>query len=296
MQGKIIKGIAGFYYVHVPGFGLYECKAKGLFRKEQNKPLIGDDVMIVVLDEEKKLGNIQVLLPRNNELLRPAVANVDQALIVFSVVKPLPNLNLLDRFLIMMELEQIPCGICFTKTDLASEDEIKQLKEIYEPAGIELYFCSVFEKSGLEELQAYLHGKTTVLAGPSGVGKSTLINEIQGEVQMETGEISEKIGRGKHTTRHSQLIHQKDNTYFMDTPGFTSLQPPEIDKIHLGSLFKEFAPLERNCRFQGCAHIHEPDCAVKEAVLTGSIHASRYESYCHIYKELNEKRRYGNRT
>ncbi len=295
MQGKIVKGIAGFYYVHVPELGIYECKAKGLFRKEQNKPLIGDDVEIVVLDEEKKLGNVQVLLPRSNQLLRPAVANVDQALIVFSIVKPEPNLNLLDRFLVMMELEEVPCAICFTKMDLATEQEKQSLLDIYKTSNTDVFFCSVLKEDGLEMLLDYLRGKTTVLAGPSGVGKSTLINYLQGEELMETGEVSEKIGRGKHTTRHSQLIHQNDKTYFMDTPGFTSLQPPDVDKLNLGSLFKEFAQLEQQCRFHGCAHIHEPDCAIKDAVEKGVIHKSRYESYCHIYKELNEKRRYGNR-
>ena len=292
MQGKIVKGIAGFYYVQVVEFGLYECKAKGVFRKEKIKPLVGDIVEIDILDETEKKGNITNILERKNELIRPAIANVDQALVVFAVTKPKPHFNLLDRFLIMMESKNIPVILCFNKKDLAEDSEIQQLKEIYESCGYQMVFTSATDKENVEEVKQLLSGKTTVIAGPSGVGKSSLINMFQANVQMETGSISEKIERGKHTTRHSELIWIEDETYIMDTPGFSSLYTNEFEKEELKYYFTEFAPYEGRCRFQGCDHIHEPGCAVKKALEEGIIHSVRYENYLEMYKELKDKRRY----
>ena len=292
MQGKIIKGIAGFYYVHVVEFGVYECKAKGVFRKEKIKPLVGDIVEIDILDETEKKGNIVEILERTNELIRPAVANIDQALVVFAVTKPKPHFNLLDRFLIMMESKGIPVILCFNKKDIATDKEIQQLKDIYANCGYTIVFTSARENQSIEEVKALLKGKTTAIAGPSGVGKSSIINLLQENVQMETGSISEKIERGKHTTRHSELIWIEDNTYIMDTPGFSSLYTNEFEKEELKYYFTEFEPYEGNCRFLGCDHIHEPDCAVKEALEEGKIHPIRYENYLEMYKELKEKRRY----
>ena len=205
MQGKIVKGIAGFYYVHVVESGLYECKAKGIFRKEKLKPLVGDMVEIDILDETERKGNIVKILERKNELIRPAVANIDQALVVFAVTKPKPHFNLLDRFLIMMESKDIPVILCFNKKDIATEPEIQELKEIYETCGYQMIFTSAIKEENVGELKELLHGKTTAIAGPSGVGKSSLINIFQPDANMETGSISEKIERGKHTTRHSEL-------------------------------------------------------------------------------------------
>ena len=292
MQGKIIKGIAGFYYVHVVEFGVYECKAKGVFRKEKIKPLVGDVVEIDILDEVEKKGNIVEILERTNELIRPAVANIDQALVVFAVTKPKPHFNLLDRFLVMMESKGIPVILCFNKKDIATEEEIQQLKEIYANCGYEIVFTSARENQNIEEVKALLKNKTTAIAGPSGVGKSSIINLLQENVQMETGSISEKIERGKHTTRHSELIWIEENTYIMDTPGFSSLYTNEFEKEELKYYFTEFEPYEGNCRFLGCDHVHEPDCAVKEALEEGEIHPIRYENYLEMYKELKEKRRY----
>ena len=292
MQGKIIKGIAGFYYVHVVEFGLYECKAKGVFRKEKIKPLVGDMVEIDVLDETEKKGNIIDILPRKNELIRPAVANIDQALVVFAVTKPKPHFNLLDRFLIMMESKEIPVILCFNKKDIATEPEIQQLKDIYETCGYQMVFTSAIQEENVRQLKEFLQGKTTAIAGPSGVGKSSLINILQPDAKMETGSISEKIERGKHTTRHSELIWIEDNTYIMDTPGFSSLYTNDFEKEELKFYFTEFAPFEGQCRFLGCDHVHEPGCAVKEALEEGKIHPVRYENYLEMYQELKEKRRY----
>ena len=195
-----------FYYVHIAEFGIYECKAKGIFRKEGKKPLVGDHVEIAILSEEEKEGSIQAILPRRNELVRPAVSNVDQALVVFAVQKPKPHLNLLDRFLVMMERKEIPVILCFNKLDIAAEEDLDRLRDIYQPAGYQLVFISARLKKHMDEIKVLLKGKTTTVAGPSGVGKSSLINCLQGEVEMETGDISRKIDRGRHTTRHSELI------------------------------------------------------------------------------------------
>ena len=292
MQGKIIKGIAGFYYVNVVESGVYECKAKGVFRKEKIKPLVGDNVRIEILDEENKTGNIVEIFPRKNELIRPAVANIDQALVVFAVTKPTPHFNLLDRFLVMMERKEIPVVLCFNKKDIATSPEIAELEAIYEKCGYPIVFTSALEQENIEEIRRLLLKKTTAIAGPSGVGKSSLINLLQNQVQMETGTISRKIERGKHTTRHSELIAVDADSYIMDTPGFSSLYFNDFEKEELKYYFREFASYEGQCRFQGCDHVHEPGCAVKEALEEGKIHPVRYKNYLEMYTELKEKKRY----
>lgn len=292
MQGKIIKGIAGFYYVHVETKGIYECKAKGIFRKDHVKPLVGDDVLVDLLDEEEKLGNIREILPRRSVLIRPAVANVDQALVIFAIVKPDPNFNLLDRFLIRMERQNLPTIICFNKQDIATAEEKMALQQAYETCGYRVLFVSALEKEGLEAVREVLGGKTTTVAGPSGVGKSSLINRLAPQANMETGSISVKIDRGKHTTRHSEIIALGDDTYIVDTPGFTSLDISEITKEELGQYYPEFQQYEPYCRFSGCAHISEPSCGVKDAVEAGTISRVRYENYRILYQELKEIKRY----
>lgn len=292
MTGKIIKGIAGFYYVHVEGKGIYACRAKGIFRNEKIKPLVGDNVEMEVLDEKDMEGSVTRILPRTNELLRPAVANVDQALIIFAIVKPDPNFNLLDRFLIRMEYQKLPCIICFNKQDIASAGERETLRSAYETCGYKVLFVSALANEGMDELQKFLTGKTTTVAGPSGVGKSSIINRLQPEVCMETGSISRKIERGRHTTRHSEMIALGDGSYIMDTPGFTSLTISEITKEELGIYYPEFIRFEPLCRFGGCAHINEPDCGVKAAVEEGKISRVRYENYIQLYQELKDMKRY----
>lgn len=292
MQGKIVKGIAGFYYVHVAESGIYECKAKGIFRKEKKKPLVGDDVELEVISEEEKTGNIVRLLERKNELLRPAVSNVDQAIVIFAAKKPDPNFNLLDRFLIRMQMEHTDTLICFNKCDLLSEEERQALLHIYGDCGSDVLFTSAKTGEGIAGLKEALFHKTSTVAGPSGVGKSSLINLLQENVEMETGSISVKIERGKHTTRHSQLIPISGNTYIMDTPGFSTLYINELNKEELKDYYTEFAAYAGECRYPGCNHVSEPECGVKEAVARGAIAESRYENYVTLFEELKNVKRY----
>ena len=286
MTGRIMKGIGGFYYVEVEGAGLYECRAKGIFRNKKMKPNVGDIVDIDVISEEEKTGNLTVIHKRKNQLIRPMVANIDQALVIFAVHEPEPNFQLLNRFLIMMEKKQIPVIICFNKMDLASEEEKEQLRQDYENSGCRVLFSSAREGEGIPEIRELLRGKTTVMAGPSGVGKSSTLNTISPKTQMETGAVSEKIKRGRHTTRHSELIYLGEETFLMDTPGFSSLYLEDIDKEELRFYFPEFADYENQCRFNGCSHIHEPGCAVKQALEEGAISRMRYDDYCYLYEEL----------
>lgn len=292
MQGKIIKGIAGFYYIYAEDGNVYECKAKGIFRKDNFKPLVGDNVEITVLNEEEKKGSVTSILPRRNSLIRPAVANVDQAFLIFAMENPKPNFLLLDRFLIMMKQQEIPAVICFNKKDVGEKEEMEKLYEIYTGCGYRVVLSSTYEGEGMDEIHEILKGKTTVVAGPSGVGKSSITNCMQGEVQMETGEISKKLKRGKHTTRHSQVIPVEKNTFLVDTPGFSSLYLTDMKEEELRDYFPEFVMYEPQCRFQGCMHIHEPGCAVKKALSEGKISQQRYDNYLALYEELKEKRRY----
>ncbi len=297
IQGKIIKGIAGFYYVYAgedakEGDRVYECKAKGIFRKEKKKPLVGDNVWMEVLEEKARIGNIIDILPRHNELIRPAVANIDQALIIFAIVKPEPNFNLLDRFLIMMEQQGLSSIICFNKQDIAEKAEKEMLQRAYASCGCRILFVSAKDGEGMEELRTLLREKTTAVAGPSGVGKSSVINYLNPKAGMETGEISRKIDRGRHTTRHSEIITLQENTYIMDTPGFTSLKLFSMEKEDLHKYYREFAEYEAGCRFLGCAHLNEPDCEVKRALEEGKISRVRYKNYKALYQELQERKRY----
>ena len=292
MQGKIIRGVGGFYYVHTEKGTVYECRAKGVFRKEKIKPLVGDDVEISVIDEQHRSGNIEQILPRRNTLIRPAAANVDQALVVFAAASPRPNLNLLDRFLIYMGQQEIPVLIAFNKEDLVEEQEMSELEDIYRKCGSRVFPLSIVKERGLDSLKKQLEGKTTVVAGPSGVGKSSLTNVLQQKVRMEVGEVSRKIDRGRHTTRHTELIALGGETYFLDTPGFSSLYLQGVEYEELKLFFYEFQEYEPQCRFQGCMHIHEPDCAVKKAVENGEIHRSRYENYVLLAEELKNRRKY----
>ncbi len=291
MRGKIIKGIAGFYYIWGEDDCLYECKAKGGFRKDGIKPLVGDNVEIQILDTQEKLGNIEKILQRKNELIRPAVANIDQAMIIFAMAEPMPNLNLLDRFLVMMEWQGVETVICFSKQDVVDATKEEELKAVYESCSNRVIAFSSKENTGIDQVRECLLGKTTVLAGPSGVGKSSLLNRLYPKAQSQTGEISEKIGRGKHTTRHSELFHIDRHTFLFDTPGFSSLRLPEIRPEELCQYFTEFLPYEGQCRFLPCSHVHEPDCVIREKLEEGIICRSRYDNYVQMYGELAENGR-----
>lgn len=292
MTGKIIKGIGGFYYVVCENGVTYECKAKGVFRNRKIKPLVGDNVEIEILDAEKNLGNIEDILPRFNWLNRPAVANVDQTVIIFAVSAPAPNFNLLDRFLINMEQHEVPTIICFNKIDLEGFRQSEDICRSYTKSGYEVLFISAESGYGINTLEAVIKGKTTVFAGPSGVGKSSTLNSLFPDANVQTGGLSEKIQRGKHTTRHSELMFVDDDTYIMDTPGFSSLYTEGIEAEDLKLYFPEIAAYTGTCKFNMCNHISEPGCLVKEAVSDGRISKMRYDDYVMIYNELKEKRKW----
>lgn len=291
VKGKIIKSIAGFYEVHTPE-AVYRCRAKGIFRALGKKPLVGDDVEIDITDTVSvpMEGNVRTLFPRKNELVRPNVANVDQALLLFAITHPAPSYNMLDRFLITMQERKLDAVLCFNKKDIASSEEIMELRQTYEACGCTVLFISSYIPESLEEVRGILRGKTTVLTGPSGAGKSTLINVLCPGANMQTGELSRKIRRGKNTTRHVELLAAGEDTYLVDTPGFTSLWLQDIEPDRLHFYYPEFEEWERDCRFSGCVHINEPDCAVKDALARGQISRIRYRNYCEIYDELRGRR------
>ena len=292
MQGRIIKGIAGFYYVHAGESGVYACRAKGIFRKEKKKPLVGDYVEFEITHEKDREGNVTAILPRKNELIRPAASNVDQALLFFAMKDPAPSTLLLDRYLLEMQKQHVPSILCFNKTDLAGQEEEAFLRTNYQGAGCQVLFVSVREAEGLDSLRELLTGRTTLLAGPSGAGKSSLTNACLGRGHMEVGEISKKLSRGKNTTRHAEIVSLDGETAIMDTPGFSLLETYGIESGELRFYYPEFALYEGKCRFDGCVHLSEPDCAVKEALEAGLIPEERYENYRYLYEECREKERH----
>ncbi len=293
INGKIIKGIGGFYYVDTEN-GLYECRARGIFRKNKITPLVGDRVSISVVDEENKKGVVEEIEERDTELVRPPIANVDKALIVFAIKNPSPNLSLLDRFIVLAEKENLEIVIVFTKVDLDTDGELLgELKDIYEVSGYKVISVSNKLKLNIDKIKEELKENTVVFAGPSGVGKSSLLNEVDKNFELKTGEVSDKIKRGKHTTRHAELLKLECGGMVADTPGFSSLTLDDIDESELKEYFIEFDKYDE-CRFGSrCIHENEPSCAVKEAVENGEISKKRYESYIQLLNEIRSgKRRY----
>ncbi|NLT47293.1 MAG: ribosome small subunit-dependent GTPase A [Clostridiales bacterium] len=288
IEGTIVKGIGGFYYVETAE-GLYQCRARGIFRKEGMTPYVGDRVEIEPQDDKEAV--ITRIFPRRNQFIRPPVANVDCLIITAALRKPEINLYIIDKFLVMAEYQHTDIGICLNKIDLAEPDEINAFRKIYED--IYPVICvSGKTGEGLDELQKFLNGRKCAFAGPSGVGKSTLLNHLQATVMVETGEISEKSQRGKHTTRHVELFQLADGSMIFDTPGFTSFEVLEAEEQELAFLYPEMAPFIGQCKYHNCRHISEPDCEVRSAVIRGTIHMSRYDSYCKQIKEIQEMRKY----
>ena len=276
MRGRINKGIGGFYYVAVDD-EIIECKARGKFRKEHITPIIGDEVEIEVKNGK---GAITKIYERKNSLIRPAVANIDVIVVVVASKDPDPATFVTDKMLDNAEINGIPSIVCINKSDLANTSE---LYDIYTCAGYKTVCVSALENNGLDELFEIIKGKTAAFAGVSGVGKSTILSRITG-MELETGTVSDKISRGKHTTRHVELFKMRGGGYVLDTPGFSSVETEDISLQDLESCFPEILKHSSNCRFRGCAHIGEPDCAVKNAVLEGVIPQSRYESYKELYE------------
>lgn len=281
LQGRIIKGIGGFYYIKADDGITYECKARGLFRKERIKPVIGD---MVEIETKNGQGNIIKIYERKNELIRPAVSNTDILAVVIAAKDPVPDLFVCDKLIISAEARNIEPVICINKTDIASGESIR---EIYKNTGYKIFEISAAKKCGIDSLKEYISGKTTAFAGLSGVGKSTTLSLIVGD-DLQTGDISGRISRGKHTTRHVELFDIGDGGYVFDTPGFSSFEHEYIKPAELWRCFPEMLSYAASCRFKGCSHINEPGCAVKEAVIRKDISPERYESYKRIYEALKQ--------
>lgn len=290
LEGIITKGIGGFYYI-MTDKGLIESHARGLFREKDLTPMIGDRVLIRIREDEGK-GYIEEIYPRKNQLKRPPVANITQAVIVFSISEPDINTWLLDRFLIMAKEQGLKTLIVINKIDL-DEDKAKEIYKIYNKAGYEVLLLSTLKNIALEELKDYFKRETSVFYGPSGVGKSSILNFLNPKLDLEVGKVSKSTGRGRHTTRHVELMILDKNSYVLDTPGFSSLELKFIeDKINLRDYYKEMSEIGRDCKFQSCLHNKEPGCKVKKAVESGEIDKVRYKNYLRILEEIDNIKRY----
>ena len=294
IKGKIVKGLGGFYYVRPYTLNTeYECRARGLFRKDGVKPLVGDDCVIEVISHEEKTGYLTEIINRKNRLLRPEVANVDQAIIIMALSRPEPNFNLLDRLLVSIELNGVEPVIIFNKDDTVSADRADYCVNAYLPSGYEVVCAAFSEGRGVDRIKEIVRGKTSALCGPSGVGKSTLFNILSPEKKSETGEVSEKIKRGRHTTRQSELICIGEDTYLFDTPGFSSiLIDSNTEAEDLKYYYPELSACEGRCRFNGCTHISEPDCYKDELLASGGMSVLRYENYKALFTELKNRRKW----
>ncbi|WP_027398253.1 ribosome small subunit-dependent GTPase A [Anaerovorax odorimutans] len=289
MKGIIIKGIAGFYYVRTDN-QIYQCKARGIFKKNGITPFVGDEVIIEETDELDGEAVINEILPRKNSFIRPPIANVDCFVIVISIAKPKPNLIILDKFLVMAEKAHTKIIICFNKIDLDKDNRLEEIMKVYE----NLYTVvkvSGYTGEGIDELKKLLKGKKSAFAGPSGVGKSTLLNNLQEGFNVQTGEISYKTNRGKHTTRHVEIFELDFGGMIYDTPGFTSFDVLDAEEDELHYFYPEMISFIGQCKYDNCRHIKEPDCRIREAVDSGKIHKSRYNSYVTQYNEIKEKRK-----
>lgn len=283
-EGRIIRSISGFYDVQLPG-QVITCRARGILRREGNSPLTGD---LVTISREKDKGMVEAILPRRNSFIRPAVANVD-ALVVFAAnVNPVTEPFLIDRVAAIAGEQNVPVYLCINKCDL---DPAVDLQRIYEHAGFPVICTSAETGEGVEQLRSLLRGKLTAFTGNTGVGKSSILNRLAPQLHLATGEVSEKLGRGRHTTRHVELFSLGEDTYVMDTPGFSSFDTDQMDiilKENLQYSFPDFAPWIGRCRFDDCSHRKEPGCVLREAVETGQVERSRYDSYLRLYEKASQ--------
>jgi len=285
MNGLIVKGIGGFYYVKAEDGALYACRARGRFRKDGQTPIVGDRVEISVTDEEKKEGFVTEIFPRKNAFFRPPVSNIDLLLITFAAKEPEPSQELVDKLTVSSLARGVPCAICINKIELDRKKAEEFYKE-YTLAGFHVLLCSAKTGEGVKDLKALLSDKVTALAGNSGVGKSSLLNAMGESFSLKTGSVSDKIKRGKHTTRHTELFSLSFGGFVFDTPGFGSFETEKRMAQDLCALFPELQKATGGCRFPGCSHISEPDCSVKEALMQGKIGKGRYQSYVAMYEEL----------
>ncbi len=284
LQGIILQSIGGFYYVEAAD-AVYTCRARGIFRRQGLTPVAGDRVTITV--EEGEEGVLEAVAPRRNVLVRPPVANLDLLVLVASVCQPRTNTLVLDKMIAVAEKKGITPLVVINKSDLGDPTE---LETVYRSTGLECYTVSATEPNTLDALRRRLSGQISVFAGNSGVGKSSLLNALDPTLSLSTGEISQKLGRGRHTTRSATLYHMAEG-FLVDTPGFSSLDLEQVEPIYkedLADCFREFAPYEGHCRFSGCAHYKEPGCAVRQAVGEGEIAPSRYESYVTMYEAVKD--------
>ena len=290
MEGLIVKGIGGFYYVDT-GSEIIEAKGRGIFKKDGITLAVGDRVELEIIDEAEKKGVINSIYPRKNQFIRPPIVNVDTFVVVFAASKPKPNLVLVDKFLVMAEMHGVEAIICINKRDLVSPEILGEYKAIYENI-YPVIAVSARTGEGMDELKNALSAKTAALAGPSGVGKSTIINALVPHANMETGSISEKTKRGKHTTRHAEIFKAEGGGRIFDTPGFTSFEIMEADEDSLMHYYPDIEHFSGDCYYDNCRHLKEPQCAVREALKEGKIHRLRYESYSANMEEIKNRRKY----
>ena len=290
MEGLIVKGIGGFYYVDT-GLDIIEAKGRGIFKKDGITLAVGDRVELEIIDEAEKKGVINSIYPRKNQFIRPPIVNVDTFVVVFAASKPKPNLVLVDKFLVMAEMNDVEAVICINKSDLASQEELKEFRAVYEDI-YPVIAVSAKTGDGMDELKKAVSGKTAALAGPSGVGKSTIINDLVPYANMETGSISEKTKRGKHTTRHAEIFNADGGGKIFDTPGFTSFEIMEAGEDNLMHYYPDIDRYTGSCYYDNCRHLKEPDCAVRGAVKAGKIHRLRYESYAANMEEIKNRKKY----
>ena len=290
MEGLIVKGIGGFYYVDT-GSEIIEAKGRGIFKKDGITLAVGDRVELEIIDETGRKGVINSIYPRKNQFIRPPIVNVDTFVVVFAASKPKPNLVLVDKFLVMAEMHGVEAVICINKSDLVSRDELDEYRNVYD--GIyPVIAVSARTGEGMDELKKAISGKTAAFAGPSGVGKSTITNALVPHANMETGSISEKTKRGRHTTRHAEIFKAEGGGRIFDTPGFTSFEIMEADEDSLMHYYPDIEHFSGDCYYDNCRHLKEPQCAVREALKEGKIHRLRYESYSANMEEIKNRRKY----